>query len=218
MASLVFDLDGTLIDSAPDLLAAANRLLADRERPPLALAQLTRFIGNGVPKLVERVMRARDLDLAQHPACLRDFIRHYQDQNSRLTRLYDGVAVSLQALRAEGHHLGLCTNKPGAATTEVLRDFELQGSFAVVIAGDSLAQRKPDPSPLLAAFAGLAEAGASGSMIYIGDSGVDAETAARAGIDFALFTRGYRNQSVAELPHRWSFDDFTKLPAVLGLW
>jgi phosphoglycolate phosphatase len=217
MASLVFDLDGTLIDSAPDILAAANRLLADCDRPPLDLPTLTSFIGNGVPKLVERVMQARSLDMSRHPELYRLMMQHYQEQNSALTRLFEGAREALEALALAGHSLGLCTNKPAAATAEVLRDFGLSGRFQVVIAGDSLATRKPDPQPLLAAFEALQHMGATGPRIYVGDSSFDAETAQRAGIDFALFTRGYRSQPVSALAHRWAFDDYARLLDLLGL-
>lgn len=216
-AAVVFDLDGTLIDSAPDILAAANCMLADQAKPVLDLATLTSFIGDGVPRLVERVMRARDLDLSQHQACYRAFIGHYQAQNSALTRMFPGALSALHGLQASGHRLGLCTNKPAAATADVLRDFDLQDLFQVVVAGDSLPQRKPDPAPLLAAFAALEPAGTSGPRLYVGDSGVDAETAQRAGIDFALFTRGYRKEPVEALAHRWSFDAYGQLQALLGL-
>ncbi len=209
-AALVFDLDGTLIHSAPDIHAAANAMLANEGKEPLDLATITSFIGNGVPKLVERVMRARDLAPDQHPRLVSAMMRHYRDQNSALTRLFPGVMATLEGLKQTGCALGICTNKPEAATHDVLRDFALAQLFDVVIGGDSLAQRKPDPAPLVAAFRGLPT---GVPRLYVGDSEVDAATAERAGVDFALFTKGYRKKPVDALPHVLAFDEFPALTA-----
>ncbi len=207
-AAIVFDLDGTLIHSAPDIQAAANAMLADEGLEPLDLAAITRFIGNGVPKLVERVMQARALPSDQHARLLTAMLKHYRNQQSALTRLFPGVRQALDSLKQQGYPLGICTNKPEAATHEVLRDFALGDLFDVVVGGDSLAQRKPDPAPLEAAFAALPPGLA---RLYVGDSEIDAETAQRAGAPFALFTQGYRKQPVDALDHRLAFDDWRQL-------
>ena len=117
----------------------------------------------------------------------------------------------LETLHQKGHRIGLCTNKPVAPTNDILDHFGLTNLFSVVIGGDSLAQRKPDPAPLLAAFEAL-----GGPGIYVGDSEVDAQTAERAGIPIALFTEGYRKTPVAELTHEWAFRDFADLSAIIA--
>lgn len=205
--ALVFDLDGTLIDSAPDIHAAVNLLLADQDLEPLDLATVTGFIGNGLPKLVERVMRARGLEASQHARLVEAMLSHYSAQRSALTRLFPGVLETLQSLKQRGYALGICTNKPLAATHEVLQDFQMTALFDVVIGGDSLDQRKPDPAPLLAAFERLPCQG-QGQQLYVGDSEVDAKTAERANIAFALFTRGYRKTPVEALTRRFAFQDW----------
>jgi phosphoglycolate phosphatase len=128
-----------------------------------------------------------------------------------LTRPYPGVVEALRDLRALGHPLGICTNKALQPTEEILDALDLRGFFDAVIGGDSLPQRKPDPAPLHACFAAL-----GAPLVFVGDSEVDADCAARAGIRFALFTGGYRKAPVADLPHDLAFDDHAQMVAALG--
>ena len=209
---LIFDLDGTLIDSAPDIHAAANRMLAGEGVEPLDLPTITSFIGNGLPKLVERVMAARGMDPVRHKMLTQITLDHYNADATTLTRPYPGVPQALQALEAAGHRLALCTNKPEAPARAVLADLGLAGHFPVIVGGDTLAVNKPDPAPALACV----EAMGGGAAAYVGDSEVDAETAQRAGLPFYLFTEGYRKSPVAALPHKAAFADFADLPALIG--
>jgi phosphoglycolate phosphatase len=214
MGSVIFDLDGTLIDSAPDIHAAINAALAEEGAAPLSLAQVISFIGNGMPTLVQRVMDARGEapDAARHAALLARFLAQYTAAATLLTRLYPGAEAALRALAAEGWAIGLCTNKPEAPARAILADFGLTDLFAVVIGGDSLAERKPHPAPLVAAVAALGP----GPAVYVGDSEVDAETAAAAGLPFALYTEGYRKAAVADLAHDAAFADFATLPGIVA--
>lgn len=211
MISIVFDLDGTLIDSAPDLGAAVNRMMSDEGQEPFDLPTITSFIGNGLPRLVELAMGAREMDMTRHAALTQDVLGHYKSANGAYTTLYPGAIESLNTLKTNGHLLGLCTNKPIDAARDVLEQFDLGDLFGAVIGGDSLATRKPDPAPLLATFEALGTPG-----IYVGDSEVDAETAQRAEVPFALYTEGYRRTPVAVLPHKWSFSDFNALAAIVA--
>jgi len=203
MNTIVFDLDGTLIDSAPDLRAAVNAMLKDEGQEPFDLATVTSFIGNGIPTLVRLAMEARGLDMARHEALVVNMLAHYNAGKGALTTLYAGVREVLETLHRDGHALGLCTNKPTAPARDLLAQFELTGLFSAVVGGDSLPERKPHPAPLLATFEAL-----GGNGIYVGDSEVDAETAKRAKIPFALYTEGYRKTPVALLPHECAFSDF----------
>ncbi|TGD67143.1 phosphoglycolate phosphatase [Tabrizicola sp. WMC-M-20] len=209
---LVFDLDGTLVDSAPDIQAAVNRMLAGEGVGPLDLTTVTAFIGHGLPKLVERVMGHVGLDMAQHPRLTKATLKAYHAGASDLTVVYPGVIETLDRLRQAGHAMAICTNKPEGPAREVLRDLGLEGFFSVVIGGDSLPVAKPDPAPLHACIAGLG----GGSTVYVGDSEVDAATALAAGVPFALFTEGYRKTPVADLPHALAFSDFASLPEALA--
>ncbi len=209
--NIVFDLDGTLIDSAPDIRAAANVMLAGEGAAPLDMATTISFIGNGIPKLVERAMRARDLPMADHGRLTQVMLDAYDKNPATLTRLYDGLEALLPALREDGHRLGVCTNKPLAPTRQILDIFGITDLFDVIIGGDTLAVKKPDPAPLLAAYDALGE----GARLYVGDSEVDAETAERANVAFALFTEGYRKVPVEELTHELAFADFSELGAYI---
>lgn len=212
--AIVFDLDGTLVDSAPDIAAAANRMLAGVGHAPLPLDQLTSFIGYGIPNLVHRVIGARGLDPADHAMLNAKLLADYTAQPATLTRPYPGVVAALEALRAAGHPMGVCTNKYLGLTQQILDALDLTQFFDVVIGGDTLAVKKPDPAPLHAAFTALPTT----PLLYVGDSEVDAQTAVNAQVTFALFTLGYRQTPVAELPHAFAFDDFARLPAfVAGL-
>jgi phosphoglycolate phosphatase len=212
MTIIVFDLDGTLIDSAPDIRAAANRMLAGEGLEPLDLATIVSFVGNGLPKLVERVMQARGIDMSRHGQLTRATLDYYAAEPADRTRPYPGVEPALTALRAQGHRLGICTNKPETPARNILHRLNLNGYFEAVIGGDSLAMRKPDPEPLRHSFRDLGAA----TGLYVGDSEVDAETAQRAGVPFVLFTEGYRKSPPEALPHVAQFAHFDALPGLVN--
>ena len=209
---IVFDLDGTLIDSAADIHLAANAVLAEFGFAPLTFAQVKSFIGRGVPHLVHRLLAASEADPQGplHAQVMAAFVARYEDAVT-MTVVYPGVPAALASLAARGARLGICTNKPLAPALAVLRHVGLADLFDVVLGGDSLPERKPDPKPLLETFARLG----SGPMAYVGDSEVDAETAARGAVPFALFTEGYRKAPVADLPHDAAFDDYAALPRLI---
>jgi phosphoglycolate phosphatase len=202
--AIVFDLDGTLIDSAPDLHVALNKVLAGEGVAPVTLTETMGFIGHGIPSLVKQAREARGLPAERQPAMTEAMFTHYLAAPADLTRPYPGAVAFLQRLCEAGHPVGLCTNKALGPTMEILQRLELTGFFKVVIGGDSMAEKKPDPAPLRAAFAPL---GAM-PLVSVGDSEVDAETAARAGIPFALHLHGYRKAAPEALPHRMSFGDY----------
>ncbi|MDO9639313.1 MAG: phosphoglycolate phosphatase [Pseudotabrizicola sp.] len=212
VAHLVFDLDGTLVDSAPDIHAAVARMLAGEGREALDLAVVTSFIGLGLPNLVQRVIGHCGMDPSDHARLVGVTLGHYNAGTNALTRVYPGVIEALTRLQQAGHAMAVCTNKPEAPARAVLRDLGLEGFFGVVIGGDSLAVTKPDPAPLHACIAALG----GGPAIYVGDSEVDAATAVAAGVPFALFTEGYRKTPVPGLPHRAAFSDFSRLSDVLA--
>ncbi|MFN3972289.1 MAG: phosphoglycolate phosphatase [Gemmobacter sp.] len=212
MTAVIFDLDGTLIDSAPDIHAAANRVLAEEGLAPMTHEQVRSFIGRGVPHLVARLLEASGDNPTgpRHARMMASFTAGYDDAVG-LTRLYPGVVAALDVLAAMGCTFGICTNKPHAPTLSVLRHFGMLDRFAVVVGGDSLPLRKPDPAALLAAVAALG----TSPVIYVGDSEVDAETAARAGLPFLIFTEGYRQTPLDRLPHHAAFSDWAELPALV---
>lgn len=211
MARIVFDLDGTLIDSAPDIHGIANALLAAEGAAPITLAEARDFIGNGAAVFVQKMCAARGIPEAEQPRLLADFVARYDDAVT-LTVIYPGVAGALDRLRGEGHRLGVCTNKPIRPTRAVLDHMGLARQFETLWGGDSLAVHKPDPAPLHAAFDALG----SGAQIYVGDSEVDAETARRAGVPFLFFTEGYRKTEIEQIEHHARFTHFDQLPDLVA--
>ncbi len=209
--SIVFDLDGTLIHSSPDLQAAANKVLADYSLAPLDMATIESFIGNGVPKLVERCLRVYEKPLTDEAI---NKMRDYYDADPfTLTEPYEGVVACLDALKAAGLKLAVCTNKPVAPALTILDGLNLTKYFDVVVGGDTYATHKPDPEPLLGC---MEKMGADmANTIYVGDSETDALTAKNADMTFALFSGGYRKTPCADLRHHFLFDDFAALTPYL---
>jgi phosphoglycolate phosphatase len=213
MTAVIFDLDGTLIDSAADIAANTNAVLAEMDLPGLPPAQIVGFVGNGVGHLLGQVLEAvgKAADGPLFQPMMTRFNQRYETAFDH-TVIYPGVLRALDDLAGMGCVLGICTNKPMAPTRAVLRHLGLEGHFAAIYGGDSLTQRKPDPAPLMAVAADLGR----GHVIYVGDSEVDAETAVRAELPFLLFTEGYRKTPVHELPHRAAFNDFRQLPGLVA--
>lgn len=207
MARIVFDLDGTLIDSAPDIHGIANALLAVEGKEAITLDEARDFIGNGAGVFVQKMRAARDIPDSEQARLLADFVARYDDAVT-LTVPYPGVVDALQTLRDAGHIMGICTNKPIRPCRAVLEHLKLDPFFETFWGGDSLPVHKPDPAPLHAAFAALGD----GPMLYVGDSDVDAETAQRAEVPFLLYTEGYRKLPVDQMPHDVSFSHFDALP------
>lgn len=211
MKSVIFDLDGTLIDSAPDIHAAINRMLVAIDYEPLDLPTVISFIGNGLPTLVERVMRHHGIDMSRHDALTQHALVEYSAATSDLTTLYDGVLETLDWIKDNGFQLGLCTNKPYEPTKTALRDFAIDGYFDAVIGGDSLPQRKPDPAPLRSVIESLNAT----QVLYVGDSEVDFATAQNAQVPFAFFTQGYRNNPDSYFTNCDHFGHFADLKDIV---
>jgi len=190
----VFDLDGTLVDSAPDLHAALDRLMASLGTPPFTRQEVVGMIGDGVKVLVERALAARGL--AFDPAALEAFSADYTAHAAVETRLFPGIAKALTMLEAEGWRLAICTNKPAAATAALLEALGLAGRFAAVGGGDSFPFRKPDPRHLLATL--RAAGGEPSRAVMIGDHRNDVAAARGAGLPCLFAGWGYGPPVMAE--------------------
>ena len=186
--ALVLDLDGTLVESLPDLAASVNELLGERGRAALVDAEIAAMIGDGARKLVERALAARGIAGEIESAQSR-FLEIYEARPAALSRPYPGAEATLGRLTANGWRLALCTNKPMRSTRIMLRALDLERFFGATIAGDSLPVRKPDPAPLLAALQALGVA--PGRGIAVGDHANDLLAAAAAGIPAIWADYGY---------------------------
>ncbi len=197
--AVVFDLDGTLVDSAPDIHAALNATLAAAGRPGVDLPTTIRFVGDGARQLVARGFAAsgevpEDAALDRH---YREFIEAYEAEPIARTRPYPGVVKTLLALRAEGHVLGVCTNKPDALTFEVLTRLGLAAHFEAILGPDRVPRRKPDQAHLLATLDAMGARLEEAAMV--GDSANDVAMARAAGIPCVCVSFGYANMDPAKL-------------------
>ncbi len=212
MAIVVFDLDGTLLDTAPDISAACNAFLQSEGYEPLGFDEICSYIGRGVPHLMGSLIRSQgvDLDEAEHARLLATFEVYHRETTGHTT-MYPGVTDAMTALNAAGYRLGICTNRPLVSARSVLERFSILKMFDVVIGGDSLPVRKPDPRHLLA----VCEELGGGRAIYVGDSEYDADTAERANVPFVLFSKGYCHRHRDELVKAAEFENHSDLPGII---
>jgi phosphoglycolate phosphatase len=213
IAAVLFDLDGTLVDSLPDLAAAVNALLRELGRPALEDAAVARMIGDGVPKLVERALAASDVRDIPLSAAIERFRAFYEADPTRLTRPYPDVAAVLLFLTHEHRPLAVCTNKVQQATRAVLEGLGLAPFFAQVVGGDVLPRHKPDPDQLLFALERLGIAPAEAAMV--GDHRNDVLAARAAGTRAIFAAYGYGQASLGDLEPDATIDRFSDLPAAL---
>jgi len=191
----IFDLDGTLIDSAPDIADALNQALSERGLPAHSTARVTRMIGEGVDVLVERALgRPRH---PEHAVVVAAFRRLYAAEPAAKTRPYAGLPELLQRARAAGLTLAIATNKPNDITKQILIALRLLPLFSVVIGAEPGLPRKPDPAAVRRILELLAVR--PERTLYIGDSLVDLATAHNAGVPAALVTWGYTDPAVLAL-------------------
>lgn len=213
--AIVWDLDGTLVDSAPDLKTALNNVLDKRGFAGHSLATVRTMIGNGVPKLVERGFNAIGMRLepSQLDALVALFVDEYRACATDRTRPYPHIVETLESIREMNIPMGVCTNKPEALTRQILKDLGLAIYFNSVVGGDTTSTRKPDPQPLLACLHGLSAEPASGLMI--GDSIHDVHAAHAAGVIVGVVPWGYRSVPVEDLGADFIIHDLKVLPDLL---
>ncbi len=190
--ALCIDLDGTLLDTAPDLAAASNAMLIDLGRTPLDTARVASFVGKGAEVLIQRCLAATgggsdDETLLQQAR--ERWHLHYESINGRYARLFPGVLEGLAELSAAGIALACITNKPGAFVPALLDQFGLADAFRFWIAGDTVASKKPAPGQLLEAARRFEVAAADVAML--GDSANDSQAARAAGMRVYLLPYGY---------------------------
>lgn len=212
---IVFDLDGTLIDSSLDLADSANALIVEHRGQPLSVDAITAMVGEGAPLLVRRVLQAAGLDLDLREALPR-FLELYDERLLVHTRLYDGTREALETLASRAP-LAILTNKPQRPTERILDGLGIAPLFRWVVGGDTAHGRKPEPGGLnhLMAVAGTG----TSETVMVGDSAIDLRTARAAGTRICLVRYGFGFWSVKELLHGVEMiaDSPADLSSVVGL-
>jgi phosphoglycolate phosphatase len=212
--ALIFDLDGTLADTAPDLLAATNAVLAARGRAPLDLGHLRHMVGFGARALIAQAMEASGAPVTEEemPALVDIFIAHYRDHIADNSRLFPQVAETLAALKAGGARLGVLTNKPQELTDLLLPRLALEGLFAAVYGAGRKAYTKPDPRIFHDVVKDVSE---GAPAVMIGDSITDLNTARAAGVPCILMSYGFTPVPASELGADLVLDEMAQLPDAL---
>ncbi|KRA44443.1 phosphoglycolate phosphatase [Pseudoxanthomonas sp. Root630] len=205
----LFDLDGTLLDSAPDMLATANRMRTARGVGPMTLDVLRPHVSKGARAMLAAAFP--ELEQGPREALVPEFLAIYQEELGRHSVLFDGVAEMLAALEAAGSTWGIVTNKPEYLARDILPQLGWEARCAVLIGGDTLAEKKPHPLPLQVAAERIGIAIAD--CVYVGDDERDIQSARAAGMPSIAALWGYRQ--VHEDPAQWQADVMVELPATL---
>ena len=216
ITAIAFDLDGTLVDTAPDLTSSLNHVLHKAGRRPLAPSVVRDMIGDGVAKLIERgfAETGGGLKEADMPALMELFLAYYADHIADESRAFPGVVETLKAFRAQGIALGVCTNKPRDATDALLKALDLTQYFAGVGAGDG--PRKPDPRSLLGLLERMGQK--PEDAIMVGDSHNDVAASRAAGVPVIVVTFGYTTTPPRQLGADVVVERFDELPPIISRW
>jgi phosphoglycolate phosphatase len=211
--AVVFDLDGTLIDSVADIAHALNSALEMRDLSPFPVERVKEMVGGGVPKLIERALLAHGVSRIALAPLVEDFIQIYRESLTVHTTLYEGARELLERLQSEGRRLGLCTNKRHDLTIETLEQLDLARYFSAVIGERPGGARKPDPAPLRGVLAAL-DVPAS-RAVMVGDSAADVGCAKAAGVACIVVSFGYSRVEPQNLGGDEVIDRLADLPACL---
>lgn len=196
---VVFDLDGTLVDTAPDLINALNFVLDREGMPPLPLASARNLIGAGARKLIERGLEAGGgaVTVGELDRMMRDFIDYYAEHIADESRAFEGLEAALDDLEASGYRFAVCTNKLEWLSKLLLDRLGMTHRFAAICGADTFGVAKPDPAILHQTIARAG--GQSPASVMVGDSGTDIGAARRAGVPVVGVSFGYTDVPIAEL-------------------
>ncbi|MGB3386107.1 MAG: phosphoglycolate phosphatase [Marinomonas sp.] len=205
-----FDLDGTLVDSVPDIAASVDAFLAEQGVALAGEDRVRGWVGLGSAKLIEQAMAWADLDPNKHEECYSRFLKHYFEHSTDKTKLYSNVKELLKAFKHQGVPVALVTNKPGIFIKPILDHFEITEHFGWFLGGDTLVEKKPSALPLLHCSEAI-EAEPE-KCLMIGDSITDFRAANNAGFKCALVTYGYhQGVDLASLGADAVMDDLAEL-------
>lgn len=209
--ALIFDLDGTLVDTAPDLLGALNAILMREGRRPVDHADLRHLVGHGARTMMAEAFRMTggEMDAGRLPPLIDDYIAHYRRHIAVASRAFPGVEETLAALRSDGARLGVLTNKPQELTDLLLPALKLDRYFAAVHGAGRYSYNKPDAR----VFSHVVDEIGGGPALMIGDSATDVATARAAGVKVLLVSYGYTPEPAHTLGADAVVDTFTQIPA-----
>ncbi|HJV83751.1 phosphoglycolate phosphatase [Noviherbaspirillum sp.] len=214
--AVLFDLDGTLLHTAPDITAAVNMMLKSRNLPVLPEALVTNLIGRGSPALIDRVFDVHDVPLSpgERLDALQLFQQFYEEIVGTCARPYPGVVDALERLRDMDLKLAVVTNKYHRFAIRLLRQFHMASLFDLVVGGDTLEARKPNPLPILHTCDSLGVPVTQ--ALYIGDSPIDVEAAKAAGIPVFCVPYGYREgQALSALACDGFIESLADIPTMI---
>ena len=201
--AILFDLDGTLIDTGPDLAAALNRMLRAHGKSPLPYSDIRPYVSHGSPALIKLGFKCTPED-PRYDSMREEFLNLYAENVAAESTLFPGMDNVLDFLDVEGVPWGIVTNKPGWLTAPLLEALALDARPQCVVAGDTLPVRKPDPAPLLHGLAQLGTELPAELCIYVGDADRDVEAGKRAGMRTIVARYGYLLPD--DEPHTWQAD------------
>lgn len=211
-SALVFDLDGTLIDTAPDLTGALNVTLDTLGLPGVREADVRNMVGRGARVLIERGLLAADVapEDALIESALKTFLAYYGEHIADRSKPFEGVVETLEHFSRAGAHMGVCTNKPHALSVKLLEELGMIDYFPVVLGADSVENRKPHPQHLLKTIDALSFA--PHQAIMIGDSPADVGAARAAEVPVIVVSFGYSEVAAHDLGADLVIDRFAQLP------
>jgi len=217
-AMILIDVDGTMVDSVPDLAYCVDEMMKQLDMPTHGEAKVRNWVGNGVERLVRRALIGKldgEPDEALYDQAYPIFLDLYTDNTSKRSCLYPGVKEGLEYLKGEGYQMGCVTNKAAQFTEPLLKELGVYDYFSIVISGDTLPEKKPDPMPLLhaAKFFNVAPEQA----LMIGDSISDVKAARAAGYRIVCMTYGYNHGvDIRDAKPDAIMDSMAELPNLLG--
>jgi phosphoglycolate phosphatase len=214
--TVAFDLDGTLVDTAPDLIGTLNVVLGEARLDPIQIGDARAVIGRGARVMIERGFALRGVRLAEHELDrLRTrFLAHYDEHLAEQSRPFPGAQAALDALAAAGARLVICTNKPERYSVKLLAALGLHDRFAVIAGADTFPVCKPDPGHLLGAVERAG--GVDAAVIMVGDSAVDVATARAAKVPIVAVSYGYSDVPAAQLGADRVVDQLEDVPAAVA--
>ena len=215
--AILLDFDGTLIDTAPDLIGALNRVLRDMDQLPVPLSEFRNLAGDGAKRLLQRALGHIGVPVPPDDEIMpqvKQLIAHYYEIMTVESRPFPGVVETLKTLHGAGTKLAVCTNKPQAATDALIGHFGLEHLFGAVLGGDAVAAKKPDPGHLHEALALLGRQ--PERAVMVGDSATDVAAARAAGIPVIVAAYGYSPVPAHTLGGDFVIERFSELPRALA--